>query len=203
MLLLTLLLTALPTGSLQEPMPVLVTTGWLAAHRNDPALVILHVGDQRSRRRYDEGHIPGAVFLNPFTDLAAPPVPGGLALELPSAAQLDSVLDAKGISNDSRVVIYSAEGYATPTARAFFTLEYAGLRGQVTMLDGGLEAWTRENRPVTTAVPAPRRGNFTPRLQQDMVVDAAWVEARLRHPGVAIVDARTPQFYGGAETRQA
>lgn len=203
MLLLTLALTALPTGSLQEPMPVLVTTGWLAAHRNDPALVILHVGDQRSRRRYDEGHIPGAVFLNPFTDLAAPPVPGGLALELPSAAQLDSVLDAKGISNDSRVVVYSADGYATPTARAFFTLEYAGLRGQVAMLDGGLEAWVRENRPTTTEVRAVTRGDFTPRLQRDMVADAEWVRRRLQQPTVAIVDARTPQFYSGAETRQA
>ena len=203
MLLLTALLAAMPAPTAQEPMPTLVTTTWLADRLSDPSLVILHIGDQRSRRRYDEGHIPGAVFLNPFAELAAPQTPGGLTLELPSAAQLDSVLDAKGISNDSRVVIYSAEGYATPTARAFFTLEYAGLRGQVAMLDGGLEAWTRENRPTTTEVRSVTPGDFTPRLQRDMVVDAEWVRARLRQPTVAIVDARTPQFYHGAEARQA
>ena len=203
MLLLTLVLAAAPLAASQDPMPALVTTTWLADRLSDPSLVILHIGDQRSRRRYDEGHIPGAVFLNPFAELAAPPAPGGLTLELPSAAQLDSVLDAKGISNGSRVVIYSAEGYTTPTARAFFTLEYAGLRGQVAMLDGGLEAWVRENRPTTTEVRAVKLGDFTPRLQRDMVVDAAWVSARLHQPAVTIVDARTPQFYGGAEARQA
>ncbi|MDH5255720.1 MAG: rhodanese-like domain-containing protein, partial [Gammaproteobacteria bacterium] len=116
MLLLTVFLAAVPASTAQSPMPALVTTTWLADRLADPSLVIIHIGDQRSRRAYDQGHIPGAVFLNPFAELAAPPTPGGLTLELPSAAQLDSVLDAKGISNDSRVVIYSAEGYATPTA---------------------------------------------------------------------------------------
>jgi thiosulfate/3-mercaptopyruvate sulfurtransferase len=203
MLLLTIALAAMPAPSGQGPVPTLVNTTWLAERLADPTLVILHIGDQRSRRRYDEGHIPGAIFLNPFAELTAPPTPGGLTLELPSAAQLDSVLDAKGISNDSRVVIYSAEGYATPTARAFFTLEYAGLRGQVAMLDGGLEAWVRENRPTTAEVRTVARGEFTPRLQRDMVVDANWVQAHLNRPSVAIVDARTPQFYHGAEARQA
>jgi thiosulfate/3-mercaptopyruvate sulfurtransferase len=203
MLLLTIALAAMPAPSGQGPVPTLVNTTWLAERLADPTLVILHIGDQRSRRRYDEGHIPGAIFLNPFAELAAPPTPGGLTLELPSEAQLDSVLDAKGISNDSRVVIYSAEGYATPAARAFFTLEYAGLRGQVAMLDGGLEAWMRENRPTTAEVRSVTPGDFTPRLQRDMVVDASWVQAHLNRPSVAIVDARTPQFYHGAEARQA
>jgi thiosulfate/3-mercaptopyruvate sulfurtransferase len=194
-----LLAFALATDSL----PPLVTTSWLADHLTDGALVVLHIGDQRGRASYDSLHIPGARFLNPFTELAAPPQPGGLTLELPSAAQLDSVLEAKGISDGSLVVVYAAGQNLTPATRAFFTLEYAGLRGRVAMLDGGLAAWLREGRPTATDSPMAAPGVFTPRLQPAMVVDAAWVAERLRRPGVAIVDARTPNFYNGAETRQA
>lgn len=35
------------------------------------------------------------------------------------------------------------------SSRLFLTLDYAGLGNQVAMLDGGLEAWKEEERPVT------------------------------------------------------
>ena len=99
---------------------VLVTVDWLAEHLKDPDLVIFQIGDGASKRTYEAGHIPGAQFLNPFSELAAPQ--GGasvLALELPQVAQLDSVLEAKGVSNSSRIVLYSADQYFSPTSRAF------------------------------------------------------------------------------------
>lgn len=193
----------LATALAADPAPPLVSTAWLASRLSDPTLVVLHVQGLRPRTAYDQGHIPGARFLNPFTMLAAPQAPGALTLELPGAAQLESVLGAKGIDDASTVVIYAAEPNLTPASRAFFTLEYAGLRGRVFFLDGGLAAWTREGRPLSTEEPAPARGRFTARLQADMVADADWVATRLTRPGVAVIDARAPAFYHGAETRQA
>jgi thiosulfate/3-mercaptopyruvate sulfurtransferase len=113
------------------------------------------------------------------------------------------VLESKGISTGSTVVVYAADANLTPTSRAFFTLEYAGLRGRVFLLDGGLEAWKRDGRTLSAEVPVPARGDFTPNLQRDMVTDADWVAAHLNRPGIAIIDARLPAFYHGAETRQA
>src|SRR5512139_614285 len=186
-----------------DPTPPLVSAAWLAERLNDPTVVVLQIGDPRTKPVYDQGHIPGARFVNPFTELSAPQVPGGLTLQLPDAAQLDSVLESKGISTGSTVVVYSVDPNLTPTSRAFFTLEYAGLRGRVFLLDGGLEAWKRDGRALSVEVPVPARGDFTPNLQRDMVADADWVAARLNRPGVAIIDARLPAFYHGAETRQA
>ena len=197
---LSLLLSLAAAPAPQQASPLLVTTEWLAANLNDPKLVLFHIGTQPS---YQAGHIPGAQFLNPFTDLAAPASPGSLALELPETARLDSVLEAKGISNDSRIVLYSSDGWFTPTSRSFFTLEYAGLAGRVVILDGGLEVWKAENRPVTTDVPTPKPGNFTPRVQADLVVDAGWIKQHLKDSKVAVIDARDPQFYNGGETRQS
>ena len=191
------------TALIAEPTPPLVSTAWLAQRLNDPTVVVLQIGDPRTRALYDQGHIPGARFVNPFAELSAPQAPGGLTLQLPDAAQLDSVLESKGISTGSTVVVYAADPNLTPTSRAFFTLEYAGLRGRVFLLDGGLDAWKRDRQPLSTEVPAPARGDFTPDLQRDMVADADWVAARLTSPGTAIIDARAPAFYQGAETRQA
>ena len=71
------------------------------------------------------------------------------------------------------------------------------------MLDGGLEAWRAAGKPVTADVPTPAKGSFTPNLKPEMVVDAAWVKGHLKDPTVQIIDARTPNFYNGGETRQA
>lgn len=183
--------------------PLLVTTSWLADHLKDRGLVVFQIGDQASRPAYEAGHIPGAQFLNPFSELSTPPVQGALALELPSPEVLDSVLQAKGISNDSRVVLYWAQEYFSPTSRTLFTLEYAGLAGRVSILDGGLELWKQEGRPVTTDVPTVARGNFVVRANPRLVVDADFVKAHLEDPKVRIVDARDTNFYQGTSRRAA
>jgi thiosulfate/3-mercaptopyruvate sulfurtransferase len=198
----TVMMLAAAVQAPAQPAPVLVTTEWLAANLRAPGLVLFHIGDPRSRATYDAGHIPGAQFLNPFTDLSAPAVEGGLRLELPSAEHFDSVLEARGVSDDSRVVLYTSDKYFTPASRAFFALEYAGLRGRVSLLDGGLETWKAEGRTVAADLPAPPRGSFTPRLQTQMVVDADFLKTRLEDPALALIDARDTTFYKGAETRQ-
>jgi thiosulfate/3-mercaptopyruvate sulfurtransferase len=177
----------------------LVSAEWLAARLGEPGLVVFHVG---SRATYDLGHVPGAQFLNPLTELALPTAPSGLRLELPPAAHLDSVLGARGVSNHSRVVLYWSDGLYTQTARAFFTLEYAGLGGRVYLLDGGLDAWRRAGGALGTEAPAPVPADFRTTPRTDLVADADWVRARLDRTGVTVVDARAPQFYQGAETRQ-
>ena len=202
MVLLTLALLTANRPAPRAAVPLLVTTNWLAEHLKDRGLLIFQIGDQASRPAYDAGHIPGAQFLNPFSELSTPRVEGALSLELPSVEILDSVLEAKGISNDSRVVLYWAQEYFSPTSRTLFTLEYAGLAGRVSILDGGLEIWKKEGRPVSTEIPVAAKGNFTVRPNPAMVADADYVKAHLEDRSVRIVDARDTVFYNGTSKRQ-
>lgn len=156
---------------------LLVSSEWLAGHLNDPDLVLLHVAPNRTA--YDQGHIPGARFLPVSAILTEHE---GNINELPSVERLDSVFEAVGVSDNSRVVIY---GPSLPAARAFFTLDYLGHGDRVALLDGGIEAWRTGGRPVTTEVASITRGSFTPRPQPQRVVDASWVNAHLRDPGIA------------------
>src|SRR5579862_1698752 len=63
------------------------------------------------RRAYEEGHIPGAVFLDVERELSAPPGPGGRH-PLPEAADFARAAGAAGIGSGTFVVAYGSLGGA-------------------------------------------------------------------------------------------
>ena len=173
---------------------LIVSTAWLAGHLKDDSLVLLQVGEQGE---YTTAHIPGAQFIQ-LSDISTPRGQG-LALELPSLAQLKTTFEKLGVRDKSRIVVYFGKDWVTLTARVFLTLDYLGLGDRTSILDGGLPAWRAEGRPVTTEVRPPAPGNFTPRANKQIVVDAVWVSSNLKSPGVMILDARASKFYTGEE----
>ena len=188
---------ALPAQAQSPRERALVSTEWLAQHLNDSDLVLLHIGDKAG---YDASHLPGARHADMNVDLSVSDHSGrGLMLELPPAAALRTALVALGISNASRVVIYGARDSVQTTTRVFFTLDQAGL-DRVSILDGGMSAWVREGRPVTTTPATIRPGSLTGLTARPLVVDAAFVQSHLSTPGFVVVDARTPAFYSGTQT---
>jgi thiosulfate/3-mercaptopyruvate sulfurtransferase len=173
-----------------ESNTMLVSSAWLGEHLGDRSLVILNIGP---RGAFDAGHIPGARFVEMSSISTSQP----LTLELPPVEKLKSALEELGVSDSSRIVICFSANWVSPATRVYFTLDYIGLGKQASLLDGGFEAWQAERRPVTTEASVIKRGSITPHPQQ-LVVDAAWVAANLNKPKIAIVDARTPEFYTGA-----
>jgi thiosulfate/3-mercaptopyruvate sulfurtransferase len=169
---------------------MLVSTAWLAEHLNDRSLVILQTGN---RAGYDAGHVPGARLV----EMSMISTSGPLTLELSPVDKLKSAFEELGVSDSSRIVICFSGNSITPATRVFFTLDYLGLGKQTSIMDGGLEAWRAEGRPITTEAPSIARGNITPHPRQ-LVVDSVWVSANLNNPKIAIVDARDPEYYSGA-----
>lgn len=176
---------------------MIVSTDWLASHLKDDSLVLLQVGDQAE---YTAAHIPGAQFIQ-ISDISTPRGQG-LTLELPQVDQLKATFEKFGVTEKSRIVVYFGKDWVTPTARVYLTLDYLGLGDRTSILDGGLSAWQAEGRPVTAQVLQPKPGSFSPKPNAKLVVDAAWVSENLNKPGIAILDARLPQFYSGAEKGQ-
>jgi thiosulfate/3-mercaptopyruvate sulfurtransferase len=190
------LLLALATGGVARQASggagVLVSTEWLAEHLSDPGLVIVQVTNMR--RDYAAGHIPGARYLWPGYIAMSNP---DLSYQALPVSQLDSTVEALGISNDSRVILCGANGNVSPTARVFLTLEYLGMGGKVAVLDGGFDQWKKEGRPVSKEAPAFQRGSFTPALKNSVFSSAEEVLGAVGRKGVSIVDARAPGFYDG------
>jgi thiosulfate/3-mercaptopyruvate sulfurtransferase len=80
-------------------------------------------------------------------------------------------------------------------ARAWWLLRYFG-HPDVSVLDGGLEAWGAAGRPLEVGMPiAPQTGTFVPRAGGMPVLDAA-AAARVARDGV-LLDARAAERYRG------
>ena len=182
------------TDAAESKEKFIVSTEWLANELPKGKIVLLHVGD---RAEYDSVHIPGALYI--ATSEISTPRGEGLALEIPSTEQLDSVFESKGVSDNSRVVVYWGNDWISPTTRVYLTLDYLGFGEKTFVLDGGMPAWRTEGRPLTKEVQKLQRGSFTPHPRHDVVVNADWVKSRLHQPDVAIVDARNTEFYTGAK----
>jgi len=177
------------------PDSMLVSTAWLADRLGSPNLVLLQVG---TREEYQAAHLAGAQWFDVFSFAA--PRDSGLSLELPSPARADSILEAHGISDDSRIVLYWGSDWVTPTTRAYLTLYWAGLGDRTSILQGGMGAWRAEGRSVTTDSTVVRPARVTLRPRSDVIVVAAEVERLRTRPDVALIDARNSRFYLGQDT---
>jgi thiosulfate/3-mercaptopyruvate sulfurtransferase len=183
-------------ASAAADLPLVVSAAWLVAHRGDPDLVLLHVGDADAFRK---AHIAGARRVA-LEDLTVSVHDGtGLMFELPPAEDLRRHLEALGISNESRIVVYFEDDWVTPATRVVLTLDAAGLGAHTALLDGGMPAWVRAGQPVSTAAPTARPGVLAKLAIRPIIVDATTVVASLGKPGFAVVDARDKAFYDGTK----
>jgi thiosulfate/3-mercaptopyruvate sulfurtransferase len=172
---------------------MLVSTKWLAGHLKDPNVVILHLADNVGD--YKRGHIPGARYLamKKITKDNDP-----ISVELPDVDQLQKVFSELGVGDNTRVVIYATNWFPN-AARAYFTLDYLGHGDKAALLDGGIEQWLAEDRPVSGETPTFSPATFTPYVHEkfrallDEVKSA--VDAKPGEEPEQIVDARPSRRY--------
>lgn len=170
--------------------PTFVSTRWLVKHQSDPSLVVLHVASQRAD--FDAGHVPGARFVA-WSSLTT--TRDSLSVELPAESRLDSLFEAAGISASSRIVVTGTP--VTAMARLLVTLDHVGLGDRASILDGGIDAWRDEGRPVSRDSASISPGSLASVPRSARVVDAQWARRQTESGAVAVVDARTPEFFQG------
>ncbi len=151
------------------------------------------LGDPDGPAHYEAGHIPGAIYVDLDTELAA--APGGREGRhpIPPLAELQAHARAWGLRDDRPVVVYDDVG-GLSAARAWWLLRWAGVR-QVRILNGSFGAWKRAGLPVEDGARLPEPGDVTlseghlPTLTAD---DAE----RLAEDGL-LLDARAAERYRG------
>lgn len=148
-----------------------------------------------ARADYDEGHLPGAVFVDLDRDLAGEPGEHGRH-PLPTTEHFESAMRRLGVSNGAPVVCYDFAD-STSAARAWWLLRYFGHR-EVRVLDGGYAAWSASGGATSTELPAPAPGDFAA-VPGGMPLADADQAAAIATDGT-LLDARTTErFRGDAE----
>ncbi|WP_067549443.1 sulfurtransferase [Nocardia crassostreae] len=150
------------------------------------------LGDPDGPQHYLNGHIPGAVFVDLETELAAPPSPAKGRHPMPEVAHLQKCARSWGIRAGDAVVVYDATG-GMAAARAWWLLKWAGV-AEVLILDGGLPAWERAGGKVIAGEePDPEAGDVVLTPGNMPVVDA---DAAAGWQGL-LLDARAGERYRG------
>jgi thiosulfate/3-mercaptopyruvate sulfurtransferase len=164
------------TPALSRDGGLVVSASWLASHLHDSNLVIRHLGEPRE---YAAKHLPGARFVSLSDISSSDHSDRGLSLEMPATERLHAALQRLGISNDWHVVYYAQE-WVPPSTRVIFTLDYAGLGAQTSLLAGGMEGWAREGHPLTSEVPTPHAGKLAALATKPIIVTADYMRAPSR-----------------------
>ena len=147
--------------------------------------------DVRPRAAYEEGHLPGAVHVDPEHDLSAEPVDPahGGRHPLPDPEVLATVFADAGIGPDTFVLaIDDGSGWA---ARCWWLLRHLGHDAA-----GTIDVRAYEG-PLTAVEPRYERAAFPARVRTDDVVEADEILARLGDPALVLYDARSPERWRG------
>jgi thiosulfate/3-mercaptopyruvate sulfurtransferase len=185
----------------------IVSTQWLADNLGNPRLRIfdcsIYLTPNPDRpgyvaksglEKWSQGHIPGAGFLNmkEMHDTSS----GYSMLPAEKFAQL---CGEQGIGDDSIVVLYAGQTIMWST-RMWWMLRSVGFNN-VAILDGGLEKWEREQRPMTTEVPVYPKATLSAIGNPAMYASKADVLMAMRSPAVCTINALQPDVYDGRVNR--
>lgn len=182
----------------------LVSSGELAAHLRDEDLLVCDcrfAGDaEASRTRYASGHVPGAIHVYWLEDLSADDTT--VTTFLPSAQEAAEKLGRVGITHEKTVLAYS-DGGNLYASRLWHVLAHYG-HERVALLDGGIEKWEAEGRPLERGTVHPSPARFKPRHSGWMRgIGADEIRARLDDPELRLLDVRGRAEFSGEQLRAA
>jgi thiosulfate/3-mercaptopyruvate sulfurtransferase len=189
-------------------LPMLLDTAWLAAHLDDPDLRILDcsvslvpveggVRLESGRGAWAAGHLPHAGYADLLNELSDPDT--ALPMMMPPAAQFAAAMSRYGIGEGTRVVLYDTAAHTWAT-RLWWMLRAMGFDAAA-VLDGGLNKWKAEGRPLSTASTSGPPGKFQARPRGGVFVAKQDVKMALESSAVRLVNALSADEHAGRVSR--
>src|SRR5450631_2433787 len=185
----------------------LVEAAWLNSHLRDANLVVLDIRsaiDGGGAKAYEAAHIPGSVHSD-YDKAGWRVTRSGVPFMVPTAPELEKLVGDLGIDEDSQVVVVPAGVNVLDfgsAARTYWTLKVAGVKN-VSILDGGIAAWTQGGYATERGAKTPAPKIFTAALDKSIWAQAPEVEKLQASGGATLVDARPDSFFLGHEKTPA
>lgn len=189
----------------------IVDVSWLHEHLNDSDLVVVDAtchnvippdgppSPVSGHQLFHEEHISTAVFADLLGAFADPDADQAWAI--PTSERFAHAAGALGIGAGVQVVVYDrSEGFWA--TRFWWHLRFEGFTN-VSVLDGGLQAWTAADLPVAAGASAPTPRQFTPNRQPELIRSTAEVFAALDDDSTILVNVLDEATYRGESTTYA
>lgn len=173
------------------------STKWLSEHIDDDDFMILDV--QPDIHDYVKAHIPGAVYFNP--KLFRVPKNGTPGKWIPEEAAR-AVFRRVGLDPEKPVVVYTGTGLfrgwgdGLEQTMVAYSLKRFGHKN-IYILDGGLDKWLEEDRPVSKEFPKVQESDFKAEVQDQLFVDYEDFKKIKDNDATIVLDARPENIYQG------
>ncbi len=183
---------------------LLVSSEWLANHLDDEQVRIFDcsVGYDFSpttglkmrsaRAEYEVEHIPGAAFLDTYTDLSTHDE--AMFTRLVPEKLAETVATA-GVGDEHHIVLYSKQEISWAT-RVWWMLRANGFKN-ISVLDGGLPKWKTEGRAVISGVEAYPETTHTAQPDEAFWADKEEVLREIDNGSVCTINTLGREDYLG------
>jgi len=180
----------------------LISTDELARQLSDPALVLVDCRHNLSdvdagQRAYGASHLPGARFMHMDRELSGERTGGNGRHPLPDVAALSGSLSRAGIDASKQVVAYD-QNNGMWASRLWWLLHWLG-HDAAAVLDGGIDKWIAEGRPITADRPSVQSARFVAMTPRPVISSADILRGLSNHSSnpLTIIDARAPERFRG------
>lgn len=179
----------------------LVSADWLKANVDAPDVQVLDAtwvppflkDRPNGRAVYQAGHIPGASYFD-IDEIADPET--ALKHMLPSPATFAAKVGVLGVSNDAHIVVYDNNGFFA-SARAWWMFRAMG-HDQISVLDGGLNAWISAGGKQSSDTATPNPGTFKAHLRDSLVRNEMTMQDHVEAQDATVLDARDHGRFSGS-----
>ncbi|MEN8264450.1 MAG: rhodanese-like domain-containing protein [Nitrospirota bacterium] len=183
-----------PVAHTETTRDFLVSTEELAALSGRENLVII---DARDAEEYNKLHIPGSINIPKETfrkpeDLAYKSEHGFLT----SPEKAADVFGNAGIDENTRVIVYGTNTF--PNASIPFVILKQYGHDNVRVMQGEIQKWLKERRPLTVEVPSVKPKNFKAVPNPEMAATMDWVMDNAED--IVVIDMRSFEEYTGFDT---
>ncbi len=148
------------------------------------------LGEDDGHERYQQGHLPGAVYVDLDTALAGQGPASAGRHPLPTEENFSQSMKLWGLNAAEPVVVYD-DSCGLSAARAWWMLRYASHQ-PVYILDGGFAAWQQSGEVVQAGEVIPQPGTATAAYGG---MPAVAMEDVPKQP--LLIDARAAERYRG------
>lgn len=188
-------------------LPLLVGTDWLGAHLNEPTLRVfdctgsfasdaqMNYRSESARARYEEGHIPGAGYLDLHEELSDPE--GRFMYTVPPPERFALTMSRHGVGEGTHVVLYG-KGGPTWATRVWWMLRLFDFE-EAAVLDGGWEKWVREGRALSKGSEGYDPARFQARFRPELLTTKSEVAAAMGSARACLVSALPRTKYTGED----
>ncbi|MDB5525659.1 MAG: sseA [Rhizobium sp.] len=177
-----------------------VSADWVENNLGAPEFRVLDAAwylpaqNRNGAEEYAAGHIPGAVFFDQdvISDHST-----GLPHAIPSPEYFATEVGKIGIAETDTIVVHDGPGIFT-APRVWWLFRTMGAKN-VYVMDGGLDGWKKEGRPLTADLPEPKPATFRAHFDPSRVTTLEAMKDIVARGTRQIADARSAGRFAGTD----